>query len=150
MFEARGYTLIQETADDDGYILKGSGNTMLYITSVSKINMDVLKHYHSLFKNANCTHGILVYDGIITSSTKKIIPVLDIRIETFHTDELSYNVLKHVWVPRHIKIDHKKRNDEKYPVLRKTDPVAKFLGFNTGDVIMIHRNDNSIYYRYVK
>lgn len=76
--------------------------------------------------------------------------------------EPTYDVLKHVYVPKH-EILSKKEADEvlvKYnakhtqlPFLLSTDPTVKALGAKPGDVVKISRKSptagESTYYRYV-
>jgi DNA-directed RNA polymerase subunit H (RpoH/RPB5) len=65
--------------------------------------------------------------------------------------ELQFNILTHDLVPLHTKIPKQPGEDySKYPVMKTTDPVARFLGFQGGDVVRIERRDHSIAYRYVK
>ena len=71
-------------------------------------------------------------------------------IELFSHAELTYNLLKHELVPRHTVIGHSKQNDNKFPILRRTDPVAKFLAFRSGNIVKIERSDGSLYIRFVK
>jgi DNA-directed RNA polymerase subunit H (RpoH/RPB5) len=155
LFKTRKYTIKEEGIDDTkGWYLKGHDRKNqpvdLYITLQSKLNVDLIKYYYSLFTTDNIKHAIIVYQDTFTASVKKILQSIDIHIELFQMKELKYNILKHVLVPKHTKVGAMKRNDEKYPIMKKSDPIARFIGFKYGDIIRIDRNDGSIYYRYVK
>lgn len=155
LFAVRQYTIEEIGEDvDAGWYIKGKTDLKktihLYIMSHTKLNVDLIKYYYSLLKTHQVKRAILLYKQSVTSSVTKLLETLDIKIELFHINELSYNLLKHKWVPKHEKIDFSKKNDMKYPILKKTDPVSRFMGFKMGDVIRIHRNDGSLYYRFVK
>lgn len=155
LFQERQYTL-QEMGEDDtlGWYMHGKTEgkrvVHLYILPHTKLNVDVIKYYYGALQNQNVKRAILVYKHTVTTSVSKLLETLDISFELFHIHELSYNLLKHKWVPRHEKIESSKKNTMKYPILKRTDPVSKFMGFKSGDVIRIHRNDGSLYYRFVK
>ena len=154
LFHTRKYAIYEEgNGGDDGWFLKGRAKNQrvyLYIITQNKLNVDLIKYYYSLFHTEDIKHAILVYQNSVTASVKKILHSIDIHIELFCANELKYNVLDHVLVPKHTKIENMKRNEKKYPILKRTDPVARFMGFKHGDIIRINRNDDSIYYRYVK
>ena len=151
LFEYRNYT-VDEQSD---LFLRGKTNENklihLYILTSPKLNIDIIKHYYSVGEIKNIQHMILVYQKVVTPSVKKIITSINtFQIELFCIENLQYNLMKHELVPKHTKIDNKKKNTSKYPILRKTDAVARFLGFKYGDIIRIDRTDGSIYYRFVK
>jgi DNA-directed RNA polymerase subunit H (RpoH/RPB5) len=77
-----------------------------------------------------------------------------LRVELFHVAELQYVVTAHVDVPLHFKIvpgdahwarllrAHGANAPACLCELRAADPVARFLGFEAGDVIAIERCDS--------
>lgn len=150
MFQIRNYHIYEV---DELHIKARMSNRQiiyLYIITAPKLNVDLMKYYYSILHTDNVKHCILVYQNNITSSVKKILQNIDIQVQLFCIDELKYNILNHVLVPKHTKVDRQAKNDKKYPILKKSDPVAKFMGYKPGDVIRIDRNDGTIYYRYVK
>jgi len=150
MFETRKYILTFERDDALRAVKPDKGLVQVYILHEPKLNVDMIKYYYSLLCANKIKHGILVYRESVTSSVKKILNTLDICVELFCVSDLRYNILKHRLVPRHTKIRREKQNQNKYPILKKTDPVVRFMGFETGDIIKIDRKDGTIYYRYVK
>jgi DNA-directed RNA polymerase subunit H (RpoH/RPB5) len=157
MMVARGYTITDEninTDDEESIHIKciddDDKKINLYIITHNKLNIDIMKYYYGLFHKKGLKHAILVYQNNVTSSVKKILHNADIFIELFCSDELHYNILKHHLVPKHIKIDNRKKNDKKYPILKKSDPVSRFMGYKYGDIIEIHRKNGEIYYRFVR
>jgi DNA-directed RNA polymerase subunit H (RpoH/RPB5) len=71
-------------------------------------------------------------------------------VETFSLAELQFNVTKHFLVPRHERVRDpvvvsavlKTYNAKKaqLPVISRSDPVCRYLGAESGDVIRILRN----------
>ncbi len=155
MFETRKYTLDEVGENDEvGWYVFGKTESEkavhLYLLKHRKLNVELIKFYYTLLHQHKIKHAILVYHQNVTSSVLKLIQTVDIKIELFCTDELQYNLLKHKWVPIHEKISSVKKNEMKYPVIKKTDPVVRFMGFKSGDVLRIRRNNGSLYYRVVK
>lgn len=156
LFQAREYSVEKEGYDDDlGWYLYGKEKSsskiiQLYIITHPKLNVELIKYYYSILHQTDIKQAILVYQNNVTSSVHKLLQTIDIKIELFCIDELKYNLLKHELVPEHIKVSNVKKNDLKYPIMKKTDPVARFMGFKHGDIIKINRKDGSIYYRFVK
>ena len=153
LYEARQYVLVEQCRDT--WHLKGrppTGGSLvhLFIITHSKLNVDLIKYYYTMFCDKGIKHAILVYQNSVTSSVKKILQSIEIHIELFCISELKYNILKHTLVPKHTKIATAKNNDQKYPIMKRTDPVARFIGFRHGDVIQIDRRDGSVYFRFVR
>ena len=155
LFQYRKYTIIRKGyLSDVGWFIHGmdasNNKVSLYINTHPKLNIDILKYYYQLFHQDHTKTAIIVYQNTFTSSVNKLVKSLDIKIELFCSDELTYNVIHHAYVPTHTKVAFSKKNDLKYPIMKRTDPVARFLGFRTGDIVKIVRLDQTIYYRYVK
>jgi DNA-directed RNA polymerases I, II, and III subunit RPABC1 len=153
MLEARGYEIVEEQE----YMVKGKNllNQFInvFILTEEKLNIDVIKYYYYLFQQQNITHAIIVYKNTITSSAvrKILVTINTIRIELFSDNELMFNITKHRLVPKHRKVLPDKKMDlSKFPILKKTDPVARFYGYQVGNLIEITRSNGFITYRIVK
>lgn len=163
MLEMRNYTIVEtkspvqflERDQETLFIEAIKPNKMkvqVYICQEQKLNMDIIKYYYNVLKKNKIKHGIIIYLNNITSRVKYILANMDIKIELFKVDELQFNIMKHRLVPKHTKVDVKSNNIEKYkhyPVLKKSEPVAKIMGFNIGDIIEIERKNGEIYMRRV-
>ena len=150
MFSIREYVIFEE---GEWYLKAKTNknlNIFLYIITSNKLNIDIINYYYSILITSNIKHAILIYQNTVTPSVKKVLENVNINIELFCIDELQYNIINHILVPEHIKIDNRKRNDKKYPVLKRNDAVSRFMGFKHGDIIKINRKDGTIYYRFVK
>jgi DNA-directed RNA polymerase subunit H (RpoH/RPB5) len=65
---------------------------------------------------------------------------------------LQYNVIDHILVPKHTKVEDStldiyKRN---LPSLLTTDPICRYYNFQPGDIIKISRSIGGIDYRVVR
>jgi DNA-directed RNA polymerase subunit H (RpoH/RPB5) len=80
----------------------------------------------------------------------------------FYYKSLVIDIMKHKYVPEHIKLSNNEKNQlknninlksfELLPYISEYDPVSKILGLEYGDVCKIIRNNknvgNNIYYRF--
>lgn len=105
----------------------------------------VLSHPHTNSKNASNKN----------KSTRSFIMEHRLVPEIFHVSELQYNVTKHALVPLHqIVIDKEERENIKksyqvedfkmLPLIFDTDPIVRFIGGKSGDLIRIIRNPNHV------
>lgn len=153
MLFLRGYTL-QSSEDTESFIFKKKCVPLIYVYFINhpKLNMGIVKQYYSLIHMHQIKHCILIYQDTITTSVKKtLLTMYNVRIELFSMHELQFNITSHYLVPKHTKItteDHKEYT--KYPILKKSDPQARFYGFNSGDLIRIDRKDGTVSFRIVK
>lgn len=101
----------------------------------------------------NVPHTLLVFKEPLTSQNAK--PLLEaaakgLRIEIFELKELLFNVSRHELVPKHQKVNDetvvkdiltaaKIKSKTQLPIILKTDPMARYLGLRTGDVVRITR-----------
>jgi len=151
--------------DEDDFSItavKSDGNEIcVFLINAPKLDVSRVKEYVTLLNYKNINHGIFVYGESITPYAKKVVEASeDMKIELFCEKELQYNVTKHRLVPTHERlcekdaIAFKKEFGGKFGGILKTDPVARFYGYQRGDVIRITRTngDNGVYitYRIVK
>ena len=71
------------------------------------------------------------------------------NIQVFDIRELQYNVTKHILVPKHELVDEDEvksivegyalKSKFQLPHILKTDPVSRYLGLKSGDVVKITR-----------
>jgi DNA-directed RNA polymerase I, II, and III subunit RPABC1 len=107
------------------------------------------------------SHCIIIHNGSPTSAVNEAIKKsrdMDppIVVELFDQDDLQYNITKHYLVPEHIALSDTDRKAfvKEYgtliPYISKSDPISRFYGYNSGDVIMVKRDDNVVGYRIVR
>lgn len=117
----------------------------------TKLNMDVMKSFVSDLQTNNIPHAIIVHGHVITSSTKKLIENLwNIQVETFHIDELQFNITEHCLYNKHEKVSLSGIMTKHFPSILKTDPVVRYFNFKRNDILRIYRKDGTIGYRIVR
>lgn len=160
MIQQRDYVIIDE---DDERILATKPNDeqmCVFLLNTPKFNVESIQEYIVMMKKMDVNHCIIIYRDNVTPVAKKIVEdSCELTIELFHEQELKCNITKHYLVPKH-ELLYKKGTDEntsfkakysdKFPILLKTDPIARFYGFDKGDIIKITRKNGFITYRIVK
>jgi DNA-directed RNA polymerases I, II, and III subunit RPABC1 len=161
MIEQRDYKILDR--DEERILaIKPNGEQMcVFVAPSHKFNVETIQEYISMMKKMNLTHSIVVIKDNATPIAKKIIEESpDLNIELFYVDELQYNITKHYLVPKH-ELAYKKGTKEyvvfkkrymaeNFPVILKTDAVARFYAFQKGDIIKVARPNGIITYRIVK
>lgn len=128
-------------------------NTMQIIYNLNpKVKQqDIKKLVESYIQNI--PHTLLIFKEPLTSQNAK--PLIEaaakgLRIEIFELKELLFNVSRHELVPKHQKVNDenaikdilamaKIKSKTLLPIILKTDPMARYLGLRTGDVVRITR-----------
>lgn len=99
----------------------------------------------------------IVCNAIITATIKKLETLSQGKIEIFENRNLQINILDYFLQPTFYKLPDKESTEfkkshfnKKFPIMAKTDPVARFLKFTTNDIIRITASDGYITFRIVK
>ena len=158
MLQQRGYEITHsDTEKIIGVRIDDGSQICVFMINTPKFNVSLVEEYIVLMNELGINHSIIVYKNTITPFAKKVLTSCDsMTIELFLEDELQYNITKHRLVPLHEKLqdteadEFKKKYGTKYPIILKTDPIARFYGYNRGDIIKITRKDNYVTYRIVK
>lgn len=93
---------------------------------------------------------ILVIQENITQNNMKFTSSLNVPIEVHTLNRLQFNITKHSLVPKHEVIRDKRVIDDlvemyklkskmQFPLILKTDPMAKYYGLKSGDIVKITR-----------
>ena len=152
MLSRRGY----ECIDTDDMVFSNSLSSIkVFICYNSKLNIERIRSYIQILETKQIFHTIIIYDDVITSSCKKILEhMIRFTFETFHINEMLYDLTEHKFYNRHEKLSSdeiKMLKDTKYfPILLRSDPVSRYFFFQKGDVIRIFRKNGIIIYRIVK
>ncbi len=165
MFEQRNWEVV---ALDDAMITvcKNPGSSKLEYAcafvpaTLSKFNVERFQHYVSLSRSFEIDHCIVVYAETATAPARKMIDMMPgFTMELFCDDELQYNPTKHILTPEHSlyakaasseAVQFKSKYGQGLPGLLRTDPIARFLGFQRGDIVRIKRHGGLVTYRLVK
>lgn len=114
---------------------------------------DIKKIVEQYLNEDTNIHTLFVFKEPLTSQNAKPIQeamARGVRIEVFELKELLFNVSKHELVPKHEKLaddasikdllqSAKLKSKTQLPLILKTDPMARYLGLRSGDVVKITR-----------
>lgn len=152
MFNRRGY--INRDDDDEKekkiyphadirYALNyrdGDANVVAYFVKGAKISIDVIKNVITKI-DENVKHVFLIYDKCLTPDAKSAVSINKIFVfELFSFDEMSYDVIS-LSRSRYSKFDKSSetifKEWNKLPIVLSTDPICKYYGFKSGNIILI-------------
>lgn len=145
------------------------GGVLVIFSDKGRITDGVLKSYIQFCEENNYTHGAIII--LATSPSENILDMIRTHnsdpknqlIQLFNISYLQFDISKHRKVPRHRLMDQKEIDDlqkkmnitelkMQLPWIDSQDPMAKWLGARTGDVVEISRLSESAgsykYYRY--
>lgn len=96
---------------------------------------------------------LLVIREKVSQNNIKFIQSLHLPIQIFDIKELQFNIKNHILVPKHELVDDEEVKSiiERYslktkfqlPHILKNDPMSKYLGLKSGDIIKIVRNSST-------
>ena len=96
---------------------------------------------------------IIVIQDKLTKQTTEKLDDLRLNQQVFCIKELQFNITRHILVPKHEKLSpgdvqkvlstYNLKHVLQLPIILKTDPMSKYLGLKTGDVVKIHRSSSS-------
>lgn len=137
---------------DTNTIIARSSSTLVYVYFIDEnLSIKIAKEYFLLITTHDIKHCIIVYDGTLTPAARNAFTAFHTtRLELFAIDELQFNITRHDLVPTHERVPTDGINCKDFPVIKPTDPVAKFYGYQVGDLIRITRKDGSVSYRTVR
>lgn len=154
----RGFVFIKKK-DENKLIYANLNNhkIIVWIFMGEKLNIESIKEFITILENDKFKHGIIIYENLITASTKKILENLyKFHIEIFLLNELQYDITKFKYYCHHQKVsdEEAKSIKEKFgnslPTLLKTDVISRYFNFQKNDIIKIIRKNGTIIYRLVK
>ncbi|ELP94824.1 DNA-directed RNA polymerase I, II, and III subunit RPABC1, putative [Entamoeba invadens IP1] len=137
---------VREGSADDGIIV--------LFAKDDKMKTEVFRSYAEEVQGQECKRAIVVYRGQLSSVIVQFVNSSEQKVkwELLLEDELIVNVTKHVLVPEHIKLTDEEKQavlkkyqvkESQLPRLLKSDPIAKYYGFERGDVIKIIRKSET-------
>jgi DNA-directed RNA polymerase subunit H (RpoH/RPB5) len=122
-----------------------------------KLNIDGIKEFITIMEKEKYKHGIVIYQNIMTSSTKKVLDNLyKFTIELFLLKELQYDITKFKYFCLHEKVSSteaqtiRQRYGNSLPYILKTDAIVRYYCFQRNDLLKIIRRNGTIMYRIVK
>lgn len=146
-FESEADTLLSLLIEDNPSFNVDIDKTFRIIYNLNnKIKIADLKK----FIDGESKYYIVVLSDKLSPANTKIINEENNDIQVFELDELLFNISKHSLVPKHTLIKDEKiisklvlnyqlKSKTQFPIILKTDPMAKYLNAKTGDLIKVLR-----------
>lgn len=157
MLSDRNYTNIIRKVNNDAntkltitFENENSKGVVWWLTD-EKIGINHVFHFTQKAINDGYEKFILIIDGSITSAARKELTstINDLyNSEYFLSKDLQINITKHKYVPKHILLSEKEREEVKksyrtklinFPQILESDPVSRYYNFRSGDLIKIER-----------
>lgn len=158
MMTCRRFQLYRKE-DDNVFVYRNheEKGVVVFFYAMDKLNIDAVKDFIMLLERLCIHHGIIIYRGNVTSSTKKVLEHLHkFRIELFASKEFKYCLVDHQFYSPHRRLPPEEAQEivqsfgANLPILLRTDAVARFFSFAKNDIIEIIRKNHSLAYRIVK
>jgi DNA-directed RNA polymerase I, II, and III subunit RPABC1 len=152
MLNNRGYVIVEQ--HDNKLLAENFDEKKIFVlvSDEEKVNMNTIKELIVIMNEHQFEHAILIYKDVITPSAKKILETLPTcEIELFSIHELQYNLIEHVLVPLHEKVEEAEANvlrkkwGSKLPTILKSDAVCRYYNFQRGDILRITRPTEIVY-----
>lgn len=116
----------------------------------SKVGIVTVRKCCQQMQQENIFRAILIVRNDLTSSAKKALEDMAPKyiIEMFTESELLFNVTEHQLVPEHIVLtseekrellDRYKLKESQLPRMQTADPIARYFGLKSGQVVKIVR-----------
>ncbi|MEM4260093.1 MAG: DNA-directed RNA polymerase subunit RpoH/Rpb5 C-terminal domain-containing protein [Candidatus Woesearchaeota archaeon] len=96
---------------------------------------------------------IIITNAPLSQVANEDLRRLNIKYQIFFDYELTYNPTLYIDVPKHELIPPEESEEvlkelkvdiSKLPIIKTSDPIVKYYGWQEGDIIRIHRNDDYI------
>eukprot|EP00808_Paulinella_micropora_P016962 g76100.t1 len=148
---------------------KAEDQMMVFFSQEAKLGIKSIRNYEDQMTHMTpkVNHAIVVVQNNCTPACRQTIEQMrqqgEITIEIFMETELLVNITQHVLVPEHqvLQDEEKEALLKKYklkpsqlPRMQQTDPVAKYYGLKTGQVVKIKRPSETagryVTYRLIK
>lgn len=172
MLKKRKYLVENENnfieSDEETYLFNkiDDENNKIYVffpKILTKVGVFTIRQYIKEMQQNNVDQAIIVVKDAITAFAKQVfIEAKPLIIEHFKENELLVDKLSHVLVPKHDLLEDLEKKelfkiyklkDSLLPIIKISDPIARYFGAKRGQVFKITRPSESsgeyIYYRIV-
>lgn len=140
---------IKQNASKIGFEIKINNINVIYYLSQKFKWTELRKIIDEDRMEPNFLHIFIVNDKISASNMKSL-NALNINMQIFNIKELQFNITRHVLVPKHElitnqeEIDHlmktfSLKSKSQLPLILKSDPVSRYFGLKSGDIVKITR-----------
>ena len=138
-------TILVEKADDN------ADQIFVFFPEDEKVGVKPIKTYCERMKAENVFKAIICVRTNLTAFAKQAIREVSqrgYRIEYFRDAELVIDITEHKLVPTHIVLSDQEKDEllkryrlkpSQLPRIQQQDPIARYLGLRTGQVVKITR-----------
>jgi len=135
-----------------------SESLFVFFSSEARLGVKPIREYFNRMTEQKITRSILVVQGGITPYAMTVMKAFaghkdtPMQMEQFQESELVVNITQHTLVPKHVLLsdDEKQALLKKYklkptqlPRIQQTDPVARYMGLEKGQVVQIQRSSET-------
>lgn len=163
MLNDRGYDMSGINKDDIYTGLTNKNNHTISMVIGDEV-IEVIYYLPSKFKlaeartviniNPKAKLTIIVLNDKLSANNTKSVLELGQNINIFEIRELQFNITKHILVPKHeiirdddiitdIVLRYNIKTKFQLPHILKSDPMSRYLGLKTGDMVKITRTSPS-------
>lgn len=171
MYASRGWIITEEEPKSiTAKIISDDGCETLATAKFIETTQDIkTPMFQGIIESDEYDCITIVCSGSITTNVKKIENMTKGKVELFHNNDLQMNVTTYHLQPKFQKLSQVDSKDFKmkylkckvgkdgttkvsrnFPIMLKSDPVARYFRYKSGDVIRIITSDDEISYRIVK
>jgi DNA-directed RNA polymerase subunit H (RpoH/RPB5) len=174
MYTSRGWTIIEEEPKSiTAKIISDDGHETLATAKFIETTQDIkTPMFQGIIESDEYDCITIVCNGSITTNVKKIENMTKGKVELFHNNDLQMNITTYHLQPKFQKLSQSDSKDFKmkylkckiekkngkegtsklrnFPIMLKSDPVARYFRYKSGDVIRVITSDDEISYRIVK
>jgi DNA-directed RNA polymerase subunit H (RpoH/RPB5) len=138
---------IDETlASKNTFFIETSRARIMFVLS-SKFRLADVKKF---LEDDDFDYVMLITKDKISSINLRAIAEMKRNIQAYELRELQFNITRHMLVPKHELVtdehaiqnlvkSHNLKSRSQFPVILKSDPIARYLNARTGNVIKITR-----------
>lgn len=119
-----------------------------------QVSADVVREFIKFIQRYGINEAILIVDAPLSSTGNDELSALKLsKWQVFFDSELTYNPTTHVDTPRHEllspeaaqeKLAELKVDLSKLLIIRVNDPVVRYYGWQSGGLVRVYRNDESV------
>jgi DNA-directed RNA polymerase subunit H (RpoH/RPB5) len=119
-----------------------------------QVSADVVRDFISLVERYRINEAILIVDAPLSSTGDNELSALTLtKWQVFYDSELTYNPTTHVDTPKQYllspeetqeKLRELKADLSKLLILKVNDPVVRYYGWTAGNLVRVHRDDQSV------
>lgn len=119
-----------------------------------QVSAEVVREFIGLVQRYRINEAILIVDAALSSTGEKELSALTLtKWQVFFDSELTYNPTRHVDTPRHellspedaqAKLRELRVDLSKLLILKVDDPVVRYYGWTAGNLVRIHRDDQTV------